>query len=327
MIFIKLNLSRLSYMMCFCTLIACSSSQKDKVLVPEQSNQFELIYSPKGDTFPGPSTNQLKAKQYYAEWVPNDHTFMKGVDGKWHIIGITHPKTTPDAIHEGEHQLFHAVSPKADFKASCFDKAYADMPKVLDPSARPNEDLAIYAPYIVKKDNLYYMIYSPSPFRLAVSKDLTNWEVKGQLFADKSGERDPNILLYNGTYYLTYCSHKCVKLRTSKDLVNWSEAKTIISTPDYDPESPTLIYHNNTFYLFLCSWDGNWDKKEIQGAYQHKTYVFQSDNPLNFGEASKPLTTLQSHAPEIFQGEDGQWYMSSVEWPERGVSIDRLNWK
>ena len=64
------------------------------------------------------------------------------------------------------------------------------------------------------------------------------------------------------------------------------------------------------------------------GAYQHKTYVFQSDDPLKFGvDAEKQITTLNAHAPEIFQGEDEQWYISSVEWPNRGVSVDKLNWE
>ena len=74
----------------------------------------------------------------------------------------------------------------------------------------------------------------------------------------------------------------------------------------------------------MCSWDGVWDRKEIQGAYQHKTYVYQSYDPLDFG--NEAITTLNSHAPEIFQDEEGQWYISSVEWPNRGVSVDRLTW-
>ncbi|MEJ2383420.1 MAG: hypothetical protein P8Y54_03385, partial [Xanthomonadales bacterium] len=36
--------------------------------------------------------------------------------------------------------------------------------------------------------------------------------------------------------------------------------------------------------------------------------------------------TLKSHAPEIFQDETGNWYISSVEWPNRGVSVDKLEW-
>jgi beta-fructofuranosidase len=119
-----------------------------------------------------------------------------------------------------------------------------------------------------------------------------------------------------------------VKLRKSKDLINWSEPITILKTKTFDPESPSLIFFNDTFYLFVCSWDGNWDQKEIVGAYQHKTYVLHSDDPLNFGtDSEKQVAILNSHAPEIFQDEDGRWYISSVEWPYRGVSVDILRWE
>jgi arabinan endo-1,5-alpha-L-arabinosidase len=171
-------------------------------------------------------------------------------------------------------------------------------------------------------------VYGHSPIRLAVSSDLSKWEPKGNLFSDPDGARDPSLLLHDGTYYVVYCSVKCVRLRTSKDLIHWSEPETIFTAKTFDPESPTLIYFNNSFYLFVCSWDGVWDGKEIQGAYQHKTYGLHSNDPLDFGvDDEKQITTLKSHAPEIFQDEEGQWYISSVEWPNRGVSVDRLQWE
>ncbi len=119
------------------------------------------------------------------------------------------------------------------------------------------------------------------------------WEPKGNLFSEVEGERDntllfndardPNLLFRDGKYYIVYCSTKSVRLRESTDLINWSEPKTIFKTETFDPESPSLIYYNGSFYLFVCSWDGNWDQKVIVGAYQHKTYVLQSKNPFDFG--------------------------------------------
>jgi len=127
---------------------------------------------------------------------------------------------------------------------------------------------------------------------------------------------------------MVYCSVRSVRLRQSKDLIRWSEPETIFTSTRFDPESPYLIYLNNSFYLFVCSWDGIWDGKDIQGAYQHITYVYHSYNVLDFGvDNEKQITTLKSHAPEIFQDEDEQWYISSVEWPYRGVSVDMLKWE
>ena len=299
--------------------------------MPKQANEYVWIYTPAGDTFSGPDTKHLKEGQWYDEWVPNDHAFVKANDGKWHIFGITHPlvETNPlmDGIHEGEYASFHAVSSSTRFEETLKTHHYTDLSKVLPPRERPGEVLANHAPYIVQKDGLYHMVYGHSPIRLAVSPDLSQWEPKGTLFSEPDGARDPSVLLHDGTYHMVYCSVKCVRLRTSQDLIHWSEAKTIFKAESFDPESPTSICFNDAYYLFVCSWDGVWDQKDIQGAYQHKTYVLHSEDPFDFGlDEEEQIATLKSHAPEIFQDEEGQWYISSVEWPNRGVSVDRLGW-
>ncbi|WP_400073714.1 family 43 glycosylhydrolase [Zobellia russellii] len=304
---------------------------QENILVPQQANEYVRIYMPDGDYFFAPDTPNLKEGKWYNEWVPNDHTFVKGNDGKWHIFGITHPlvETIPlnKGIHEGEHGSFHAVSEATDFKETVKEHHYNDLPKILTPKDRPGEIAANHAPYIVKKDGLFQMVYGHSPMRMAVSDNLYDWKPKGELFSDPDGARDPNLLLYKGTYYLTYCSIKSVRMVSSKDLVNWSEPKTILKTNKFDPESPSLLFHNNTFYLFVCAWEDDWDGKDIQGAYTHKAYVYNSNDLNDFGEdQEKEIAMLDAHAPEIFQGEDGQWYISSIEWPYRGVSIDKLEW-
>jgi arabinan endo-1,5-alpha-L-arabinosidase len=300
------------------------------------------VYKPDGEYFFGPDTKYLKEGQWYDEWVPNDHTFVKDEEGKWHIIGITHPLVESDpinaGIHDGEYASFHAISSASSFKEAFEENHFSDLPKILPPIERPGEVLANHAPYIVKKDGLYQMVYGHSPIRLAVSSDLNHWEPKGNLFSESDENRDldvlfgdardPNLLFHDGTYYIVFCSTKSVRMRMSQDFVNWSEPVTILKTETFDPESPSLLYFNDSFYLFVCSWDGVWDQKEIVGAYQHKTYVLLSEDPLDFGvDTEKQITTLNSHAPEIFQDEDSQWYISSVEWPSRGVSVDKLKWE
>lgn len=322
--------------------VQCKNKDRKKIVVPIQENQFEWVYKPAGDRYFGPDTDYLKEGDWHDEWVANDHTFVKGADGKWHIFGITHPlveaKPLGKAIHDGEYASFHAMSSAKSFKETLKKHHYSDLPKILTPKDRPGEILANHAPYIIKKDGLYQMVYGHSPIRLAVSSDLNNWEPKGNLFSETEGDkstetlfgdaRDPNLLYHNGIYYIVYCSTKCVNMRKSTDFVHWSEPFTIFTTKTFDPESPSLLFHNNTFYLFVCSWDGVWDQKEIVGAYQHKTYVLQSDDLLNFGtDHEKEVAVLNAHAPEIFQDEDGQWYISSVEWPNRGVSVDKMFWK
>ena len=304
------------------SLLSCVAKSR-KVATPVQNNQFTWIYKPAGDIFPGPSTKQLEAGKYYDEWVPNDHTFTKGPDGKWHIIGITHPLTDFRInVHEGEFLSFHAKEPETGFLT---EKGWLDLPKVLPPAERPTERLENHAPYIVQKDELYYMVYGPSPIRLAVSKDLMKWELKGNLFYEEKGARDPSIIYFNTRYYLIYCTERKVKMRSSEDLMSWSESKTIFESVVFDPESPSIVRYNNSFYLFVCSWNGVWDKKDIQGAYQYKTYVHHS-NRIDEFKNREPITVLNAHAPEIFQYQK-HWYISSVEWPNRGISIDEFHWK
>ncbi|MCL3780932.1 hypothetical protein EMN47_11115 [Prolixibacteraceae bacterium JC049] len=301
-------------------LLLMVSCKKERMKIPFQENKYTHIYSPKVDIFPGPSTSELKAGVFYTDWVPNDHTFVKAKDGKWHLFGITHPLTSTQNVHEGEFMAFHAIS-----KAEDPHSDFIDLPKVLTPDQREGERLELYAPYIIQKDGLYYMIYSPEPMRFAISRDLKNWKPQGVLFREEKGARDPNLFFYNGKYYMIYCTEKSIGMRTSIDLINWSSSQIIFTAYDFEPESPTMVMKDGAFYLFVCGWNGVWDKKEVQGAYQHRTYVYFSRRVNEFQRAV-PITILNAHAPEIFQV-DEQWYISSAEWPNRGVSIDKLNWK
>jgi hypothetical protein len=302
------------------------ASQPSTIKCPRIVGEYVAVYRPQADRFSGPDTPELKAGKWYNDWVPNDHSIIRGPDGRWHAFGITHPLTSTDAIHEGEFQSFHAMAPKGTLKSVLHDGVWKDLPKILPPSERPSEPLPNHAPYIVHKDGAHWMIYGPSPIRLATSTDMMHWTPKGDLFREDNGARDPSVLLWNDTYYIVFCTEDRVAARTSKDLISWGPSQTILEMDaNIAPESPSLIRFNNTFYVFVCGWNGIWDRKTVQGAYQHRTYVYHSDNPLSFTD--KPVTQIQSHAPEVFQGEDGQWYVSSVEWPTRGVSIAKLAWE
>ncbi len=311
-----------------CFVFQCKTKANEDILIPVQNNAFVEIYKPSGDYFFGPDTPRLKEGEWYDKWIPNDHTFVKDTLGYWHIFGITHPYVPTQPIHEGEFASFHAIASEKGFKNSTKQHHYKDLPKVLPPSDRPGEINANHAPYIVKKDGIYHMIYGHSPIRLATSTNLKTWQPQGNLFEEAKGARDPNLLFFKDKYYIIYCSEKCVMMRTSDDLKHWSDAKIILKTENFDPESPSLIYHNNTFYLFVCAWVGPWGGKELQGAYTHETHVYASKDIENFGTNNeKEITVLNAHAPEIFQDEEGQWYISSVVWPNIGVSVDKLTWK
>ena len=298
----------------------------EKVWVPSIKGEYIHIHEPQGDVFPGPTRGDLVAGQFYPSWQPNDHCFLKGPDHLWHSFGITHPTTLPGQDrHQGENLSYHAVSSADTFKDSFGHHLWKDKPKVLSPNERPGEIEANHAPYIIKDGELYKMIYGPTPFRMATSKDLYNWTLNGNIAcADKAKGRDPSIMLWKGIYYLIYCDWNSVKVTTTKDFQNWTEPVTIFRPENekHDPESPSIIPYQGKFYLFWCLWD-----KTIKGnGYGERTFVYCSDDPFNF--SGKALVSeLRAHAPEIFQGEDEQWYISSAQYPNRGINIAKLEWK
>lgn len=302
-------------------------AEKEETVIkgPRIEGEYVPVYKPAGDIFPGPDEAELREGEFYDEWVPNDHCFVTDDHGRWHAFGITHPLTGLDNVHAGENQSFHAVAPEGNLTDVLREGAWKDLPKVLPPAARTGEIRPNHAPYIVKHDDLYYMIYGPTPLRYATSRDLLKWTPRGELCNAPAG-RDPNILFWNDTYHILICATTDVRMAVSKDLVHWEGQRSILTMDcNVAPESPTLIRHNGTFYLFVCAWDGIWDKNDLQGAYQHITHVYQSDDPSRF-DINKEVARLNAHAPEIFQDEVTNWYISSVEWPHRGVSIARLVW-
>ncbi len=295
-------------------------------MVPVLAGKYVHIYNPKGDVFSGPDTTDLKEGKYYPLWQPNDHCFVKGPDGRWHAFGITHPASAPgQRRHQGEYVSFHAVSLPGTFQNSLRRHRWQDEAKVLPPTQRPGESINQHAPTIVRHDNIYKMIYGPVPFRMAVSEDLSHWTPKGPLRINERHGRDPSLFLWEDAYYLVYCAGNVVKATTSKDLAKWSDPVAIYKgeVATYQCESPTLVRHNGTFYLFWCLWD---TANKFGNGYDERSFVYSSDDPIDFhGRAL--VGELKAHAPEVFQDEKGQWYISSAQYPVRGVSVARLSWK
>ena len=295
-------------------------------LKPEISGDYVYIYEPQEDVFQGPDTENLVAGKKYPSWQPNDHCFIKDQSGTWHAFGITHPTSNPgEQLHQGEYSLFH-ITPSNTSRGLFAPNSWRDQPKVLNPNERPRENLFIFAPDIIKKDAQYVMIYGPAPLRMASSRDLLKWTPKGPLgVATNSSDRDPNFMFHDGVYYLTYCAGNSIQTSTSTNLRDWS-APVEIFRPEkesYQCESPILLHNEGMFYLFWCVWDSG-DRNG--NAYDERTFVYSSDNPLNF--KGKPLLTeLKAHAPEIIRDDNGQWYISSTEYPKRGLSVAKLKWK
>ena len=292
------------------------------VAVPRIIGEYINVYKPKADYYHGPSTDTLIDGKWYDEWIANDHTIVKGRDDLWHAFGITGPYT--DMLHEGEYQSFHIKSPGQRTERIMEEQAWIEEPKVLRPYERPNENSRLYAPCIVEKDSLYYMIYGPQDIRYAVSPDLYDWTPRGTLFVTRNFEGDPVIIKIGDQYYMYMLHHPAgLSCRTSPDLTQWSEPTIVYehSSRQVNCESPFMVCKDDLFYLFWCQWD--WDNSH--GPFDHRTRVFCSDDPMDF-DPGKQIAMLNAHAPEVVQDQNRKWFISSAEWPCRGISLARLEW-
>lgn len=310
-------------------IIGAADSLHRSPPVPTMAGDWVHVYRPTAAVFPGPDSPRFKAGERYSDWQVNDHAIIKGPDGRWHAFGITHPAVAggePNP-HEAEWLLFHAAAPVGTLKQHCVAARWLDQPKILPPAERRKEIREIHSPFIVLHDGQYWMFYGYSPIRYATSTDLWSWQPRGELFRQEGGARDPSVLQHDGVFYLSYTSRQSIMVRTSRDLLHWGEPVTAFSLAPGEtggPESPTLLALHGGFYLIWCRWDA---KLSAAGfSYQHRSFVYHSDNPLDFTRRD-PVAELPGHAPELFQDEAGDWWISSAEWPFRGVSIAPLKWE
>lgn len=303
--------------------------------IPYIAGDYIHVYQPQPDVYHGENTTFFRNGERYDNWICNDFSVIhSGTD--WHMIGITHPAppwfTSLQAdmenqkydVHEAEWQLFHAVSNHATLKESLVPGGFHQAPQILPSPERPNERHEIWAPICWSRGQQYYLIYAPNPMRLAISDDLYNWNLQGPVFfSEMDSSRDPNIMEKDGIYTLVYIMGNSLYVRESTDLRHFSEPRVLIARNDNaSMESPILKYIDGWYYLMYCIYDPN---DRVNGSYDYRTYVHAA-RTLDGLSIDSPITNLRAHAPEIFQDEDGDWYIASAEWPNRGVSIAPLKW-
>lgn len=112
------------------------------------------------------------------------------------------------------------------------------------------------------------------------------------------GAADPNILRFNGRYYLYVTSGKGIKAWSSDDLVNWSYEDYVSKDPHaVQVWDPGVVYHNGHFYMYPA----------VNNGENH--YLFKSESPLG------PFTKQSDNFPQlkidsnVFIDDDGKWYM------------------
>ena len=169
--------------------IALAENSAPKTLV--ECGNFVKIYNPSvGEKEP---------------WYINDHCFIQGKDGTWHMFGITRqePARPLKEIH-----LAHATAEKL------LQQPWDKQPFALDVATSPPWNEAhLWAPHVIFHDNLYYMFYCAGDtnhtkykIHLATSPDLKAWtrSPKNPMVVDGYDARDPFVLRVKNKWVMYY---------------------------------------------------------------------------------------------------------------------------
>lgn len=260
----------------------------------------------------------------------NDHTIVKGPDGKIHLFGITSFEGMPSC----ERYFVHGVG-------ESLTGEFREVGRSID------RGTLAWAPCIIERDGIYYMFYGPSPTSLAVSFDMYEWFGTPVTLKNEplmGAHRDHFVLKISESEYLMYVvgiheRNGAVSCFSSSDLLNWNFVSFALTSGDRAPlkpawgafESPFVVKTDGLYYLFVTYTDSG-------DATYNDTLVFCSNDPTNFGEfngdygEAEPIARLHAHAPEILE-ESGQYFITTCGWnsrsiPHKGaVSIAPLDWE
>lgn len=261
-------------------------------------------------------------------WYINDHCFIRGKDGVWHLFGITHqeplaPLQETNFAHATARSLLQQPWDKKPFALTVAPQA-------------PWRETHLWAPYVVFHQDTYYMYYCAGDqdhtkykIHLATSPDLNTWtrSPKNPMVVDGFDARDPFVMRIGNEWVMYYTANSkpaggnhIVAYVKSPDLLNWSQrgvAYTDPATGTYGgpTESPFVVRRGEAYYLFIGP----------RGDYDG-TDVFRSEDPFSFNIANK-VGHIPAHAAEVVQDTDGKWYVSRAGWGRGGVYLAPLIWK
>jgi len=261
----------------------------------------------------------------------NDHTIFRDAAGRFRLLGIT-DRSRGD--FDAERRFAHGVS-------DSFPPA-AGMQE-----AEPVADFGelAWAPFVIEKDGLYHLFWSPHRLEHMTSRDGVRWEgcrtviraPMHRFFRDASiVEVAPGQWLLHATGRGRWFSR--VDVYQSFDLDHWQYmGPALRSRPGSErnsafasTETPSVTSYEGRWYLTVTYNNDSrfWAplllllRRWPDPASYNDTLVFHADNPYRFGDyrgrCRTPglVATLETHAPRLYRHpETGAWWITTAGWP------------
>lgn len=303
--------------------------------VPFRVGTFRKIYEP------GPRDASGRPPK---GWHLNDHTFIRGEDGTWHLFGIawTDPGVEPWPTSAF---LEHATSPALTGPGAKWERRDSVMQQQGD-----RFETVMWAPHVIRHDGLCHMFVATGGpdqtnwgITRATSTDLNVWTRAGKvpLFRDGFHARDPMVMWQpeEELWVLYYTANErpergrhVVAYRTSRDLETWGErriayADKLVGTAAGPTESPFVVRRGDVYYLLIgprpYEVPAPGVAYHLQPGYVG-TDVFASRDWRSWTDADL-VGHIPAHAAELIEA-DGSWFVSSGGVGQGGLSLAPFEW-